>query len=82
MGLLFVGIDGGYVRGRDKDWFEVIAGKSLVSFHRAGRAPDPSGHCFAFVQTVGDQPRARLVDTLHQQGMQPQQQVGNLIGRR
>jgi len=74
-GPLFVGIDGGYVRGRDKDWFEVIAGKSLVSFHRDGRDPDPSGRCFAFVQTVDDQPRARLVDTLRQQGMQPQQQV-------
>src|SRR5271166_716930 len=74
-GPLFVGIDGGYVRGRDKDWFEVIAGKSLVSFHRDGRVPDPSGRCFAFVQTVDDQPRARLVDTLRQQGMQPQQQV-------
>ncbi len=74
-GPLFVGIDGGYVRGRDKNWFEVVAGKSLVSFHRDGRAPDPSGRCFAFVQTVDDQPRARLVDTLRQQGMQPRQQV-------
>ena len=52
-----------------------IAGKSLVSFHRDGREPDPSGRCFAFVQTVDDKPRARLVDTLRQQGMQPQQQV-------
>jgi hypothetical protein len=74
-GPLFVGIDGGYVRGREQDWFEVIAGKSLVSFHRDGRMPDPSGRCFAFVQTVHDKPRARLVDTLRQQGMQPQQQV-------
>lgn len=68
-GPLFVGIDGGYVRGRNQDWFEVIAGKSLVSFHRDGRVPDPSGRCFAFVQTVDDTPRARLVDTLRQQGM-------------
>jgi hypothetical protein len=74
-GPLFVGIDGGYVRGREQDWFEVIAGKSLVSFHRDGRMPDPSGRCFAFVQTVDDKPRARLIDTLRQQGMQPQQQV-------
>jgi hypothetical protein len=29
----------------------------------------------AFVQTVDDKPRARLVDALSQQGMQPQQQV-------
>ncbi len=68
-------MDGGYVRGREQGWFEAIAGKSLVSFHRDGRDPDPSGRCFAFVQTVDDKPRARLVDTLRQQGMQPQQQV-------
>jgi hypothetical protein len=68
-------MDGGYVRGRKQGWFEAIAGKSLVSFHRDGRVPDPSGRCFAFVQAVDDKPRARLVDTLRQQGMQPQQQV-------
>jgi hypothetical protein len=72
---LFVGMDGGYVRGRKQGWFEAIAGKSLVSFHRDGRVPDPSGRCFAFVQAVDDKPRARPVDTLRQQGMQPQQQV-------
>lgn len=74
-GSLFVGMDGGYVRGREQAWFEAIAGKSLISFHRDGRVPDPAGRCFAFVQTVDDKPRARLVDTLRQQGMQPQQQV-------
>ena len=42
--------------------------------------PDPSGRCFGFVQTVDDKPRARLVDTLSQQGMQPQQQVVFLSG--
>jgi hypothetical protein len=46
-GPLFVGIDGGYVRGRNQDWFEVIAGKSVVSFHRDGRVPDPAGRCFS-----------------------------------
>jgi hypothetical protein len=74
-GPLFVGMDGGYIRGREQDWFQAIAGKSLASFHRDGRVPDPSGRCFAFVQTVDDKPRARLVETLRQQGMQPQQQV-------
>jgi hypothetical protein len=68
-------MDGGYVRGREQGWFEVIAGKSLVSFHRDGRTPDAFGRCFAFVQTVDDKPRARLVDTLRQQGMQPHQQI-------
>lgn len=74
-GPLFVGIDGGYVRGRHQDWFEVIAGKGLLSFHRDGTAPDPSGRCFAFVQTVDERPRTRLMDVLRQQGMRPQQQV-------
>ena len=74
-GPLYVGMDGGYIRDREQDWFEAIAGKSVASFHRDGRVPDPSGRCFAFVQTVDDKPRARLVDTLRQQGMQPRQQV-------
>jgi hypothetical protein len=74
-GPFFVGMDGGYVRGRDKNWFEAVAGKSVLSFHRDGRAPDPSGRCFAFVQTLDARPRARLVDTLRQQGIQPAQQV-------
>ena len=33
-GPLTVGIDGGYVRGRNKEHFEVIAGKSLLAFRR------------------------------------------------
>jgi hypothetical protein len=74
-GPLFVGMDGGYLRGREQDWLEAIAGKSLASFHRDGRVPDPSGRCFTFVQTVDDKPRARLAGTLRQQGMQPRQQV-------
>ena len=53
-GPLFVGLDGGYVRGRD---------------------PDPAGRCFAFVQTVDERPRARLVDTLRRQGLRPEQPV-------
>jgi hypothetical protein len=74
-GPVFIGIDGGYVRGRNKDWFEVIAGKSVVSFHHACREPDSSGRCFAFVQTVDDRPRARLIAVLRRQGTQPEQQV-------
>jgi hypothetical protein len=74
-GPLFVGIDGGYVRGRNRDWFEAIAGKSIASFHRDGRAAKHSGRCFAFVQTADDQPWARLVETLRQQGIHPRQQV-------
>ncbi len=74
-GPLFVGLDGGYVRGREQGWFEVIAGKSVASFHRDGRDPDPAGRCFAFVQTVDERPRARLVDTLRRQGLRPEQPV-------
>jgi hypothetical protein len=74
-GPLFVGMDGGYVRGRVLGRFEVIAGKSPVSFYRDGRGPDSSGRCFAFVQTVDTRPRARLVDTLRRQGMWPYQQI-------
>jgi len=74
-GPLHVGMDGGYVRSREQGWFEAIAGKSLLSFHRDDRVPDRSGRCFAFIQTVDDKPRARLADTLRQQGMQPRQQV-------
>jgi hypothetical protein len=40
-GPLYVSMDGGYVRGREQGWFEAIGGKSLVSFHRDGRDPDP-----------------------------------------
>ena len=74
-GPLFVGMDGGYVRGRDKNWFEAVVGKSIVSFHRDGRPPDPSGRCFAFVQTVDAKPRTRLVDSLLKHGLAPTQQV-------
>jgi len=74
-GPLFVGLHGGYVRGREQGWFEVIAGKSVASFHRDGRDPDPVGRCFAFVQTVDERPRARLVDTLRRQGLRPEQPV-------
>jgi len=74
-GPLYVGMDGGYVRSREQGWFEAIAGKSLLSFHRDGRVPDRSGRCFAFIQTVDDKPSARLADTLRQQGMQPRQKV-------
>jgi hypothetical protein len=72
-GPLFVGLYGGYVRGREQGWFEVIAGKSVASFHRDGRDPNPAGRCFAFVQTVDERPRARLVDTLRRQGLRPEQ---------
>jgi hypothetical protein len=43
-GPLTVGIDGGYVKaqGAEHGWFEVIAGKSILSFRRGEEQPNPS----------------------------------------
>jgi len=32
--------DGSYVRSLNQNWFEVIANKSVVSFHRHDRVPN------------------------------------------
>jgi hypothetical protein len=76
-GPLTVGIDGGYVRGRNKEGhFEVIAGKSLLAFRReAGEEEELSSKCFAFVQTYDEKPRRRLFEVLRSQGLQMNQQV-------
>ena len=40
-GPLTIGIDGGFVRNqRDKGWFEVIAGKSVLEFRRDDDRPE------------------------------------------
>lgn len=42
-GPLTIGIDGGFVRDqRDKGWFEVIAGKSVLEFRRATFPTSPN----------------------------------------
>jgi hypothetical protein len=49
-----VGIDGDFIRApRKEGHFEVIAGKSMLSFrrHEDGDQGEPAGKCFAFVQT-------------------------------
>lgn len=76
-GPLTVGIDGGYVRGRNKQGhFEVIAGKSLLAFRRvAGDEEKLSSKCFAFVQTFDKKPKRRLFEALRSQGLQINQQV-------
>ena len=77
-GPMFVGLDGGYVRGREGDWFEVIVGKSVLSFRRSdpGTATTPKkGKCFAFVQTLDEKPKRRLYEMLRGQGLQPNQQL-------
>jgi len=47
-----------YVRGRNKEQFEVIAGQSLLAFRReAGEAEELSHQCLAFVQTYDEKPK-------------------------
>lgn len=76
-GPLTVGIDGGYVRGRNKEGhFEVMAGKSLLAFRREeGGDEELSGKCFAFVQTYDEKPKRRLFELLQSQGMRMNQQI-------
>jgi hypothetical protein len=74
-GPLTVGIDGGYVRGRNKEGhFEVIAGKSMLGFRRE-EEQELSSKCFAFVQTYDEKPKRRLFEVLRSQGLQMNQQV-------
>jgi hypothetical protein len=72
-----VGIDGGYVKaqGAEQGWFEVIAGKSIVSFRRGEEVPNPSIKCFSFVRTYDDKPKRRLHEHLQSQGLQMNQQI-------
>jgi hypothetical protein len=57
------------------EWFEMIAGKSLVAFRREEAGETPSSKCFGFVQTYDEKPRRRLWELLKSQGMQENQQV-------
>lgn len=66
-----VGIDGGFVRGRDgksrgEGHFEVIAGKSIA---------ENDSKCFAYVTRYDEKPKRRLYEVLKSQGMQMNQQV-------
>jgi len=77
-GPLTVGIDGGFIRApRKEGHFEVIAGKSILSFrrHEDGGQREPDGKCFAFVQTFDEKPKRRLFELLKNQGMQENQQI-------
>jgi hypothetical protein len=67
-----VGLDGGYVRGREKipggtGCFEVIAGKSIPQ--------EGAAKVFALVRRVDPKPRRRLYEILQAQGVIPRQQV-------
>ncbi len=82
-GPLSVGLDGGIVRGRKSTTgaktstlFEVLAGKSILSFHREDPEDEPpSSKCFALVRSVDTKPKRRLFELLQSQGMQANQQV-------
>src|SRR5256884_2903561 len=73
-----VGIDGGYVRNWEdkKRNFEVIVGKSTLSFGE-GEEDEPLWHKrFGFVQTYDDaKPKRRLHEMLHSQGLQMNHEI-------
>lgn len=69
---LAVGIDGGYIRGRDKEnrkagCFEVIVGKSMQE-HRENKR-------FGFVSNYDKKPKRRLYELLMSQGLQMNQLI-------
>jgi len=82
-GPLSVGLDGAIVRARrgatepkTGNLFEVIAGKSILSFRRDDPEDVPaSSKCFALVRSVDPKPKRRLFELLQSQGMQANQQV-------
>lgn len=70
-GEIVVGLDGGYVRGREKrgeaGHFEVLVGRSMPE--------DRDSRYFGFVATVDDRPRQRLRKLLAEQGLQVNQEI-------
>src|SRR6266446_3690016 len=71
-GSFTVGIDGGYVRNwlDKKHNFEVIVGKSTLSFGEAEDDKAPSSKRLGFVQTLDTKPKRRLYEVLQSQGLQ------------
>jgi len=76
-GFFIVGIDGGYVRNWwDKQHnFEVIVGKSMLSFGEGEADRPPSLKRFGFVQTLDTQSKRRLYEVLHSQDLQMNQEI-------
>jgi hypothetical protein len=77
-GVFTVGIDGGYLRHwlDKKHHFEVIVGKSILSFQEDQEDRTPSLKRFGFVQTYDDaKPKRRLHEVLHAQGLQMNQEM-------
>jgi hypothetical protein len=77
-GSFTVGIDGGYLRNwvDKKHKFEVIVGKSILSFEEA-EAEDrtPSLKRFGFVQTLDTKSKRRLYEVLQSQDLQMNQAI-------
>lgn len=75
-GPLFVGIDGGFIRSRHKGkHFEVIAGKSILTFKRDELESNASAKCFGFVNVYDSKPKRRFFEMLKSQGIQLNQQI-------
>lgn len=72
-GPVVVGIDGGYVRAREKDDegrqtnFEIVVGKSI--------AEDREDRYFGLVQSLDEKPKRRLHEVLQEQGLQMNQEI-------
>ena len=76
-GVFKVGIDGGYVRHwvDKKHKFEVIVGKSILSFAASEEDQTPSLKRFGFVQTLDTKSKCRLYEVLHAQDLQMNQAI-------
>jgi hypothetical protein len=76
-GSFKVGIDGGYVRNwfDKKHKFEVIVGKSILSYAEDEEGKTPSLKRFGFVQTLDTKSKRRLYEVLHSQDFQMHQEI-------
>ena len=57
------------------DFFEVIAGRSVVAFRREANEEVTESKCFGYVQTYDQKSRRRLWEVMKSQGLQDHQQV-------
>jgi hypothetical protein len=76
-GVFTVGIDGGYVRHwlDKKHNFEVIVGKSILSFAEDEEGKTPSLKRFGVVQTLDTKSKRRLYEVLQSQDFQMNQEI-------
>ena len=72
-----MGIDGGYVRNwfDKKHKFEVIVGKSILSFEEDEEGRTPSRKRFGFVQTLDTKSKRRLYEVWQSQDIQMNQDI-------